>query len=78
LLLFLLVVFLEVRSLELPTTIFSVTYARETMINEWDARWTEISEGVHYLGWAGQDEESWRKFDKVVGDYQWVVRISEL
>jgi hypothetical protein len=37
LLLFLLVVFLAVSSLEFPTEIFLATCARETLINEWDA-----------------------------------------
>jgi hypothetical protein len=40
---------------------FLVTYARETLINEWDTRWTERSEGVHSLGWVGREEESWWK-----------------
>jgi hypothetical protein len=30
---------------------FLVTCARETLINEWDDRWTMISEGAHSLGW---------------------------
>jgi hypothetical protein len=68
-----LVVFLAVSSLEFPVERFLVTCARETLINEWDARWTESSEGVHSLGWVGQEEESWRKFRIVVGEYQWVV-----
>jgi hypothetical protein len=57
----LLVVFLAMSSLEFPIVIFLVTYARETLINEWDAQWNESSEGVHSLGWAGQEEESWWK-----------------
>jgi hypothetical protein len=73
-----LVVFLAVSSLEFPVVRFLVTYARETLINEWDARWTESSEGVHSLGWAGREEESWRKFRIVVGECQWVVGLSEL
>jgi hypothetical protein len=52
------VVFLEVSSLEFPVEIFLVTYARETLINEWDAQWIESGEGVHSLGWASQEEES--------------------
>jgi len=56
----LLVVFLAVRSLEFPIEIFLVTCARETVINEWDVWWTKRSEGVHSLGWAGQEEESYR------------------
>jgi hypothetical protein len=62
-----------VSSLEFPVERFLVTCARETLINEWDTRWTESSEGVHSLGWEGQEEESWRKFGIVVGEYQWVV-----
>jgi hypothetical protein len=69
----LLVVFLAASSLEFPTEIFLVTYARETLINEWDDRGTEINEGVHSLGWTGQEEESWWKIRIVVGRYQWVV-----
>ena len=65
--------FLVVSSLELPIERFLVTYSRETLINEWDARGTKRSEGVHSLGWAGQEEESWRKFGIVVGENQWVV-----
>jgi hypothetical protein len=73
LLLFLLVFFLAVSSLEFPAERFLATCARETLINEWDALWTESSEGVHSLGWEGQEEESWRKFKIVVGENQWVV-----
>ena len=69
----LLVVFLAVSSLEFLVEIFLVICARETLINERDARWNEKSEGVHSLGWAGQEEESWRNFRIVVGEYQWVV-----
>jgi hypothetical protein len=35
-----------------------VTCARETLLNEWDARGAESSEGVHSLGWVVQEEES--------------------
>jgi hypothetical protein len=80
-----------VSSLEFPIERFLVTCARETLINGWDARWTESNEGVHSLGcascgeetwwigtvvgvklgfWAGQEEESWRKFKIAVGEYQ--------
>jgi hypothetical protein len=57
LLLFLLVVFLAVSSLEFPTKRFPVICARETLINEGDSQEIEISEGVHSLGWIGQEEE---------------------
>jgi hypothetical protein len=50
-----------------------VTYAIETLINEWDARGIEINEGEHSLGWESQDEESWWKIRIVVGEYQGVV-----
>jgi hypothetical protein len=43
------------------------------MINEWDAQGTELSEGVHSLGLAGQEEERWWKIGIVVGEYQGVV-----
>jgi hypothetical protein len=66
----LLIVFLAAISLEFPAERFLVTCARETLINEWDARGTEISEGVHSLGWTGQEEESWWKIRIVVGEYQ--------
>jgi hypothetical protein len=62
-----------VSSLEFPTKRFLVTCARETLINEWDTQGTNISEGVHSLGWVGQEEESWWKIGIVVGEYQWVV-----
>ena len=39
--------------LEFPVEIFLVTCAKETLINEWDTRWNESSEGVYSLGWAG-------------------------
>jgi hypothetical protein len=39
-----------VSSLEFPTERFLVTYARETLINEWDARGTEISEDIPWVG----------------------------
>ena len=48
---------------------FLVTYARETLINERDALWTESSEGVHSLGWVGQDKESWWKIKIAIGEY---------
>jgi hypothetical protein len=66
----LLIVFLAAISLEFPAERFLATCARETLINEWDARGTEISEGVHSLGWTGQEEESWWKIGIVVGEYQ--------
>jgi hypothetical protein len=48
----LLVFFLAVSSLEFPVERFLVTYARETLINECDARWTERNEGT-YISWVG-------------------------
>jgi hypothetical protein len=57
-LLFFLVVVLAVSSLEFPIEIFLDTFSRETLINEWDAQGNESSEGVHFLGWEGQEEES--------------------
>ena len=60
-------------SIEFIVEIFLVTYARETLINEWDARGTEINEGVHSLGWESQEEEIWWKIGTVVGEFQWVV-----
>jgi hypothetical protein len=53
---FFLVVFLAVISLKFPIEIFLVTYARETLVNEWDAKWTKRSEEVYSLGWVGQEE----------------------
>jgi hypothetical protein len=53
----LLVVFLATNSLDFPVEIFLVTYDRDTLIKKWDAQGTEISEGVHSLGWTSQDEE---------------------
>jgi hypothetical protein len=64
---------LVVSSLEFPAERFMVTYARETLINEWDARGTKRSEGVHSFGWVGQEEERRRKFGTVLGEYHWVV-----
>ena len=69
----LLIIFLATLSLEIPAKRFLVGCARETMINEWDNRGTKIREGVHSLGWTGQEEESWWKIGIVVGRYQWVV-----
>ena len=60
-------------SLEVLAKIFLVTCAKETLINKWDAQWIESIEGVHSLGWVGQEEESWRKFGVFVGEFQWVV-----
>jgi hypothetical protein len=51
----LLIVFLETISLEFPAEIFPTSYASETLINEWDARGTDIGEGIHSLGWTGQE-----------------------
>jgi len=56
-------------SLEFPAERFLVTCARETLINERNARGTKSSEGVHSLGWAGQEEENWKKFGIAVGEY---------
>jgi hypothetical protein len=50
-----------------------VTYAKNTLINDWDAQGSEKNEGVNSLGWASQEEESWRNFGIVAGEYQWVV-----
>jgi hypothetical protein len=47
----LLVIFLVAGSLEFPSEIFLATYARETLIKKWYTRGTDISEGVHSLGW---------------------------
>jgi hypothetical protein len=69
----LLVVFLEASSLEFLVEIFLATCSRETIINEWDGQGTKINEGVHSLGWAGQEEESWWKIRIVVGEYLWFV-----
>jgi hypothetical protein len=62
-----------VSSLEFPNEIFLATYAKETLINEWDTRSNQTSEGVHSLCWAGQEEEGLRKFERVVGENLWVV-----
>jgi hypothetical protein len=43
----LLVVFLAASSLEFLVERFMVTYARETLINDWDTRGTDIIEWVH-------------------------------
>jgi hypothetical protein len=48
------------------------------IINEWDTQGTKSSEGVHSLGSVGREEESWRKFGIVVGEYHRVVGLSEL
>jgi hypothetical protein len=69
----LLVVFLAAGSLEFPSEKLLATCAKETLINKWDTQGIEISEGVHSLGWACQEEESWWKIEIVVGRYQWVV-----
>jgi hypothetical protein len=61
--------FLEAFSFDFPAERFLATYARETLINEWDARGTEISEGLHFLGWTGQEEESWWKIKIIVRQY---------
>ena len=45
-------------SIEFIVEIFLVTYARETLINEWDSWGMDISEGVNSLGLEGQEEES--------------------
>jgi hypothetical protein len=63
-----------VSSLEFPIVRFLVTCARETLINEWDGpNGLRASEGVHSLGWEGQEEESLVEIRIVVGEYQWVV-----
>jgi hypothetical protein len=54
----LLIVFLAAVFLEFPIERFLVVCAKETPINKWDAQGTDISEGVHSLGWTGQEEES--------------------
>jgi hypothetical protein len=66
----LLIVFLATISLEFPAKRFLATCARETLINEWNAQVIEISEGVHSLGWIGQEEESWWRIKIVVREYQ--------
>jgi hypothetical protein len=66
----LLIVFLATISLEFQVERFLLVCARETLINKWDARGTDISEGVHSLGWTSQKEESWWKIRIVVGEYQ--------
>jgi hypothetical protein len=66
----LLIVYLAAVSPEFPVERFLVVYSRETLINEWYARGTDISEGVHSLGWTGQGEESWWKIGIVAGKYQ--------
>jgi len=54
----LLIVFLLEISLEIPDEIFLAICARETLINEWDTWGTDINEGLNFLGWIGQEEES--------------------
>ena len=51
---FFLVVFLVVSSLELPSSENVAHCAKETLIKEWDTRWTKSSEG--YISWVGQFE----------------------
>jgi hypothetical protein len=65
-----LIVFLEEISLEFPVKRFLVACARETLINEWDSRGTNINERVHSLGWTSQEEERWWKIRIVLGEYQ--------
>jgi len=60
---------MAVSSLVFLVETFLATCSRETLINEGDAKWTERNEGVHSLGWAGEEEESRRKFGIVVGEY---------
>jgi hypothetical protein len=69
----LLVFFLAASSLEFVVEIFLVTYAIETMLNEWYTRGTRINEGVHSFIWKGQEEERLWKIRIVVGRYQWVL-----
>jgi hypothetical protein len=74
--------FLAMISLEFPVERFLVTCGRETLINEWDSHWTERSEGVHFLGWEGQEEEReeiWDNYRRIlVGcgilSFEWIVR----
>jgi hypothetical protein len=73
-----LVVFLAVNSLDFLVVRLLVTYARETLINESDSKWTERNRGVHSLGWAGREDESRRKFRIVVGECQWAMGLSKL
>jgi hypothetical protein len=77
-LLFFMVVFLAAGSFVFSIERFLDTCAKEALINEWDAQGTRVSEGVHSLGWAGQEEERWWKIGLVVGRYQWVVGFYEL
>jgi hypothetical protein len=72
----LMIVFIAIVSLEFPAE--RVSYARETLINEWDARGTKISEGVHSLGCTGREEESWWKNEIVVGEYHLGCELYEL
>jgi hypothetical protein len=65
-----LIVFLATISLEFSTERFLDGCDRETMINEWDSQGIEINEGVHSLGWTGQEEEKWWKIRTIVGKYQ--------
>jgi hypothetical protein len=62
--------FLAAISLEFSAERFQAACDRETLINEWDAGGTKISEGVHSLGWPCQEKESWWKIGVVVGEYQ--------
>jgi hypothetical protein len=66
---YLLVVFLAESSPAFPADRFIVTYSRENLINECDSPGTEISEGVHSLGWVGQEEDIWWKIERDVGEY---------
>jgi hypothetical protein len=54
-------------SLEFSTETFLATCSIETLINEWDARGTEINEGVDSLGWESEEEESWWKIRIAIG-----------
>jgi hypothetical protein len=67
-----------VSSLKFPIVVLLVTFDKERFINDRDAQWIAISEGVHSLGWAGREEESWRKFMIIVGECQWVVGLFEI
>jgi hypothetical protein len=64
--------------LSFPTERFMVTYARETLINEWDAQGTNINEGVNSLGWVVARKRAGGKIRIVVAEYQWVVGFYEL
>ena len=62
--------FLATIFLEFPAERFLAACARETLIKKWDARGTDIIEGLHSFGWTCQEEERWWKIGIEVGEYQ--------